>query len=104
MFLPISMHCWSLFMSAFINLTLVNHLNFFAFSVGEYSTDFNFETQGIQSYIDGDWVTAKGTTLGADNGMGVASIMTLLASEDIEHPTLEALFTIDENSYRRIRS
>jgi dipeptidase D len=53
------------------------------------ATDFNFDTQGIQSYIDGDWVTAKGTTLGADNGMGVASIMTLLASENIEHPTLK---------------
>ena len=62
------------------------------------ATDFNFDTQGIQSYIDGDWVTAKGTTLGADNGMGVASIMTLLASENIEHPTLEALFTIDEET------
>ena len=40
-------------------------------------TEFDFLTQGIQSYIDGDWVTAKGTTLGADNGMGVATIMTL---------------------------
>ena len=44
-------------------------------------TEFDFLTQGIQSYIDGDWVTAKGTTLGADNGMGVATIMTLLASK-----------------------
>lgn len=61
-------------------------------------TDFNFDTDGIQSYIDGDWVRAKGTTLGADNGMGVASIMTLLASTDIAHPPLEALFTIDEET------
>ena len=44
-------------------------------------TDFDFATQGIQSYIDGDWVKAKGTTLGADNGMGVAAIMTLLKSD-----------------------
>ena len=49
-------------------------------------TDFDFLSQGIESYIDGDWVTANGTTLGADNGMGVAAIMALLASEDIVHP------------------
>ncbi len=61
-------------------------------------TDFDFNTQGIQSYIDGDWVKAKGTTLGADNGMGVAAIMTVLQSGDIPHPALEALFTIDEES------
>jgi dipeptidase D len=61
-------------------------------------TNFDFETQGIESYIDGDWVTANGTTLGADNGMGVATIMSLLTSTDIEHPALEALFTIDEET------
>ena len=62
------------------------------------STNFDFLTQGIESYIDGDWVTAKDTTLGADNGMGVATIMALLASDSIEHPALEALFTIDEET------
>ena len=61
-------------------------------------TSFDFDTQGIEMYIDGDWVKAKGTTLGADNGIGVASIMTLLASTDIPHPALEALFTIDEET------
>ncbi len=61
-------------------------------------TDFDFETQGIQMYIDGDWVKAKGTTLGADNGIGVASIMAILASKDIAHPALEAMFTIDEET------
>ena len=61
-------------------------------------TDFDFLTQGIESYVDGDWVTANGTTLGADNGMGVATIMALLASESIVHPPLEALFTIDEET------
>ncbi|MFK8038016.1 MAG: aminoacyl-histidine dipeptidase [Crocinitomicaceae bacterium] len=61
-------------------------------------TDFDFLTQGIQSWIDGDWVKAKGTTLGADNGMGVASAMTLLSSNDITHPPLECLFTIDEET------
>lgn len=61
-------------------------------------TDFDFDTQGIKMFIDGDWVKAEGTTLGADNGMGVASIMALLESTDIEHPPLEALFTIDEET------
>ena len=61
-------------------------------------TDFDFATQGIQSYIDGDWVKAKGTTLGADNGMGVAAIMTLVKGTDIAHPAIEALFTIDEET------
>jgi dipeptidase D len=61
-------------------------------------TIFDFETQGIAMYIDGDWVTAKGTTLGADNGLGVASIMAILSSNDIEHPAIEALFTIDEET------
>jgi dipeptidase D len=62
------------------------------------ATAFDFDTQGIEMYIDGDWVRAKGTTLGADNGLGVASIMALLASKDIAHPALEALFTIDEET------
>ena len=48
--------------------------------------------------VDGDWVKAEGTTLGADNGIGVATIMTLLASTNIPHPALEALFTIDEET------
>ncbi len=62
------------------------------------TTDFNFEEQGIEMYVDGDWVRARGTTLGADNGMGVAAIMAVLASEEIPHPPLEALFTIDEET------
>jgi dipeptidase D len=61
-------------------------------------TNFDFATQGIDMYIDEDWVKAKGTTLGADNGIGVATIMSLLASTDIAHPPLEALFTIDEET------
>lgn len=59
---------------------------------------FDFESQGIQMEIDGDWVKAKGTTLGADNGLGVATIMSILESSDIPHPELEALFTIDEET------
>jgi dipeptidase D len=61
-------------------------------------TNFDFATQGIDMYVDGDWVKAKGTTLGADNGMGVAAIMTILASVNIPHPAIEALFTIDEET------
>jgi dipeptidase D len=61
-------------------------------------TDFDFDKQGIDMYIDGDWVKAKGTTLGADNGIGVAAAMALLSSDDIEHPALEALFTVDEET------
>ncbi|MDQ0477657.1 aminoacyl-histidine dipeptidase [Chryseobacterium sp. MDT2-18] len=60
--------------------------------------DFDFETEGIKMEVDGDWVKAKGTTLGADNGLGVASIMSILESNDIAHPALEALFTIDEET------
>ena len=60
--------------------------------------EFDFETQGIQMFVDGDWVRAKGTTLGADNGLGVATIMSILESDDIAHPDLEALFTIDEET------
>ena len=59
-------------------------------------TQFDFDTEGIKMYIDGDWVKADGTTLGADNGIGVASIMAILASDTIEHPAIEALLTIDE--------
>ncbi len=64
------------------------------------NTQFDFDTQGIEMFVDGDWVKAKGTTLGADNGMGVAAIMALLSAsaEDIKHPALEALFTIDEET------
>lgn len=61
-------------------------------------TTFDFDKQGIEMYVDGDWVKARGTTLGADNGIGVATIMTLLSSTDIPHPAIEALFTIDEET------
>lgn len=61
-------------------------------------TTFDFDTEGIRMIVDGDWVKADGTTLGSDNGIGVASIMALLSSTDISHPPLEALFTIDEET------
>lgn len=61
-------------------------------------TVFDFNSQPIAMYVEGDWVRAKGTTLGADNGLGVAAIMAILESTDIPHPALEALFTIDEET------
>lgn len=61
-------------------------------------TDFDFDQEGIRMVIKDDWVHADGTTLGADNGLGVASAMALLSSSDIAHPALEALFTIDEET------
>lgn len=61
-------------------------------------TDFDFDTQGIEMIVEGDWVKANGTTLGADNGIGVATIMAILQSTDLAHPPIEALFTIDEET------
>ena len=61
-------------------------------------TQFNFEEEGIKMMVNGDWIKAEGTTLGADNGLGVAAIMALLSSTDIPHPALEAMFTIDEET------
>ena len=60
--------------------------------------EHDFKTEGIKMVIDGDWVRAKGTTLGADNGLGVAAIMAVLESDDLKHPALEALFTYDEET------
>jgi dipeptidase D len=61
-------------------------------------TTFDFDTQGIEMLVDGDWVKANGTTLGADNGIGVAAIMAVLSSNEISHPPIEAFFTIDEET------
>jgi dipeptidase D len=64
------------------------------------SKTFDFDQEGIQMIVDGDWVRADGTTLGADNGIGVAAIMSVLAAKEgqIKHPAIEALFTIDEET------
>ncbi len=61
-------------------------------------TQHDFTTDAIQPYVDGEWVTAKGTTLGADNGMGMASCLAVLASTDIKHGPIEVLLTIDEEA------
>ncbi|MBY7859908.1 aminoacyl-histidine dipeptidase [Vibrio fluvialis] len=61
-------------------------------------TDHDFSKDPIQPYIDGEWVTAKGTTLGADNGIGMATCLAVLASTEIKHGPLEVLLTIDEEA------
>ena len=58
----------------------------------------NFETDPIQTWIDGDWVKAKDTTLGADNGLGVAAIMAVLEDKNLKHGPIEALITADEET------
>lgn len=61
-------------------------------------SNHNFETDPIQTYIDGEWVKAKGTTLGADNGLGVAAIMAVLEDDTLEYGAIEALITADEET------
>jgi len=61
-------------------------------------TNFDFTTDPIEAYVDGDWVTAKGTTLGADNGIGAAAAMAVLEDKELEHGPLEVLLTIDEET------
>ena len=60
--------------------------------------DFDFTKDAIQTYVDGEWMKAKGTTLGADDGIGVAMEMALLESTDIKHGPLECVFTRDEET------
>ena len=62
------------------------------------ATIHDFEKDPIKIYIDGDYVTAEGTTLGADNGIGMATAMAVLEADDIAHGPLEALFTMDEET------
>ena len=61
---------------------------------------FDFQTDPIEAYVEAnnEWVTANGTTLGADNGIGVATAMAILADKNVVHPPLEAFFTVDEET------
>ena len=61
-------------------------------------TEHDFEKDPIEAYVDGDWVRAKGTTLGADDGLGVAAIMAVLEAKDLKHGPIEALITKDEET------
>ena len=60
--------------------------------------DFDFHKDAIQTYVDGEWLCAKGTTLGADDGIGCAIELAILASDDIEHGPVECVFTRDEET------
>jgi len=60
--------------------------------------ELNFETDPIEPFIDGEWVKAKGTTLGADDGIGVAAALAILDANDVEHGPIEALFTVAEET------
>ncbi|MCM1029896.1 MAG: aminoacyl-histidine dipeptidase [Oscillibacter sp.] len=62
------------------------------------ATSHDFDRDPIQPYVDGEWVKARGTTLGADDGIGMAAQLALLASTDIKHGELECLFTVDEET------
>ena len=59
---------------------------------------FDFDKDAIETYIDGEWLKAKGTTLGADDGIGVAIALAILDDPELEHGPIEALFTIDEET------
>ncbi|HCS88420.1 MAG TPA: cytosol nonspecific dipeptidase [Bacteroidales bacterium] len=59
---------------------------------------FDFEKDPVHAYVDGEWVTAQGTTLGADNGIGVAAALAVLTDKDAVHPPLEVLVTVDEET------
>ena len=61
-------------------------------------SNHNFVTDPIETWIDGEWVKAKGTTLGADNGLGVAAIMAVMGAKDLQHGPVEALITADEET------
>lgn len=61
-------------------------------------TVHDFDKDPIKPYIDGEWVKAKGTTLGADDGIGIAAALAVLTDENIQHGPLECLFTVDEET------
>ena len=58
----------------------------------------DFMTDPIQTYVDGEWLKAKGTTLGADNGIGIAMALAAITDPDLQHPAIECLFTVDEET------
>lgn len=77
-------------------LLIQNHLDMVTDAV--QGKDFDFMTEAIPLLVDGEWLTADGTTLGADNGIGCAAALALLFDDQVSHPPLELLFTIDEET------
>src|ERR1035437_821982 len=78
------------------SVVLQSHMDMVCEKNSNYEHDF--ETDSILPYIDGDWIKAKGTTLGADDGIGIATQLAILDSSDVEHGAIECLFTVDEES------
>jgi len=79
-----------------IPVVMQGHLDMVAEKNADVKHDFDKDP--IQPYVDGDWVKAKGTTLGADNGIGVAAALAVMESKDLQHGPIEALFTLDEET------
>jgi len=77
-------------------VVLQAHMDMVAEKNADVEHDFNVDP--IETYIDGEWLKAKGTTLGADNGIGMAAQLAVLASDDLQHGPLECLFTVDEET------
>ena len=72
------------------------HMDMVCEKNGDVQHDFN--TDPIETYLDGEWLKAKGTTLGADNGIGIAMALAAITDENLEHPAIECLFTVDEET------
>ena len=77
-------------------VTMQAHMDMVPQKVKESNHDF--ENDPIETYIDGDWVKAKGTTLGSDDGIGVATVMAVMEDDTLKHGPLEALLTVDEET------
>ncbi len=77
-------------------LIIQNHIDMVTDAVP--GKNINFETDPIEAFVDGDWVKAKGTTLGADNGIGCAAALALIFDDSIQHPEIDLLFTVDEET------
>lgn len=79
-----------------MSVVLQSHMDMVCEKNSDVSHDFNADP--INAYVDGAWVRAKGTTLGADDGIGMAAQLALLASRDVQHGPIECLFTVDEET------
>ena len=83
-------------MESLKTVILQSHIDMVCEKNGDVEHDFLNDP--IQTYVDGEWLKAKGTTLGADNGIGIATQLAVLAADDIEHGPIECLFTVDEET------
>lgn len=83
-------------MESLKTVILQSHIDMVCEKNGDVEHDFLNDP--IQTYVDGEWLKAKGTTLGADNGIGIATQLAVLAADDIQHGPIECLFTVDEET------